>query len=61
MIRVSLAYIKVYLYYIGKPRDSRANQMAEEYVRRTTRYLHCEMREIPPGPFSTRGSAIPRA
>ena len=46
-----IAYIKVYLYYIGKPRDSRANQMAEEYVRRTTRYLHCEMREIRPDRF----------
>ncbi|MGO9094694.1 MAG: 23S rRNA (pseudouridine(1915)-N(3))-methyltransferase RlmH [Bryobacteraceae bacterium] len=46
-----MAVIKVYLYYVGKPRDPRANQMAEEYVQRTARYLRCEMREIRPGRF----------
>ncbi|MGE5646461.1 MAG: 23S rRNA (pseudouridine(1915)-N(3))-methyltransferase RlmH [Acidobacteriota bacterium] len=43
--------MKLYLYYIGKPRDARANGMAEEYVKRTNRYLACEMREIRPGRF----------
>jgi len=43
--------LKVYLYYIGKPRDAQANAMAQEYVKRTTRYLPCEMREIRPGRF----------
>jgi 23S rRNA (pseudouridine1915-N3)-methyltransferase len=43
--------VKSYIYYIGKPRDPHSNSMAEEYVKRTTRYLPCEMREIRPGRF----------
>src|SRR5271157_1604627 len=43
--------VKVSIYYIGKPRDASANAMAEEYVKRTSRYLPCEMREIRPGRF----------
>ncbi len=43
--------MKVFIYYIGKPRDPSANAMAEEYVKRTTRYAKCEMREIHPGRF----------
>ena len=46
-----MVLIKVHLYYLGKPRDPRANQMADEYLQRTSRYLHCEMREIRPGRF----------
>ncbi len=46
-----MAFIKIHLYYIGKPRDPSANRMAEEYIKRTTRYLNCEMREIRPGRF----------
>ena len=38
--------MKIFLYYIGKPRDTHANAMAEEYVKRTGRYARCEMREI---------------
>jgi 23S rRNA (pseudouridine1915-N3)-methyltransferase len=41
----------VRIYFVGKPRDARANAMAEEYVKRTTRYLPCEMREINPARF----------
>ena len=40
--------MKVYLYYIGKPRDAHANKMAEEYIKRAARYARCEMREIKP-------------
>lgn len=43
--------MKTYVYYIGKPRDTNANGMAEEYVKRTTRYLPCEMREVRPDRF----------
>ena len=43
--------MKIFLYYTGKPRDARANGMAEEYMRRAGRYLPCEMREIRPGRF----------
>ena len=40
--------MKVFLYYIGKARDTHANAMAEEYIKRTTRFAKCEMREIHP-------------
>jgi len=38
--------LKLYLYFIGKPRDAQANRMAEEYIQRSSRYIRCEMREI---------------
>ena len=47
--------MKVYLYYIGKARDAAANGLAEEYIRRCSRYLRCEMREIQPGRFDLFG------
>jgi 23S rRNA (pseudouridine1915-N3)-methyltransferase len=40
--------VKIYLYYVGKARDHNANGIAEEYIRRLTRYTRCEMREIQP-------------
>jgi 23S rRNA (pseudouridine1915-N3)-methyltransferase len=43
--------VKIFLYYIGKARDAHANAMAEEYIKRSTRYAKCEMREIHPGRF----------
>ena len=43
--------MKIWLYYIGKARDAHANAMAEEYVKRSTRFAPCEMREIRPGKF----------
>ena len=43
--------MKVFLYFIGKPRDRRANELAAEFVKRTTRYACCEMREINPRRF----------
>ena len=43
--------MKVVLYFIGKPRDRHANAMAEEWIKRSTRYSRCEMREIHPGRF----------
>ena len=43
--------MRIYLYYIGKPRDASANAMAEEYVRRCSRFGRCEMREIRPERF----------
>ena len=43
--------MKIFLYYIGKARDTHANAMAEEYIKRSTRYATCEMREIHPGRF----------
>ena len=43
--------MKIFLYYIGKPRDPHANAMAEEYIKRSGRFATCEMREIDPRRF----------
>jgi 23S rRNA (pseudouridine1915-N3)-methyltransferase len=43
--------VKLLLYYIGKARDAHANAMAEEYIKRSTRFAKCEMREIHPRRF----------
>ena len=43
--------MKIFLYYIGKPRDEHANAMAEEYIKRSTRFAKCEMRELNPRKF----------
>ena len=47
--------MKIFLYYIGKPRDAHANAIATEFVKRSTRYASCEMREIQPGRFDLFG------
>jgi len=41
--------VKVFLYYIGKPKDPHANAMAEDYIRRADRYCTSSMQEIRPG------------
>ena len=43
--------MKIFLYYIGKPRDPNANALADEYIKRSTRYVRAEMREIQPARF----------
>jgi 23S rRNA (pseudouridine1915-N3)-methyltransferase len=43
--------VKLFLYYIGKPRDPAANQIAQDFVKRSTHYAACEMREIRPDRF----------
>lgn len=40
--------MKVFVYFIGKPRDAHANAIAEEFLKRTSRYAKAEMREIDP-------------
>ena len=40
--------MKIYLYFIGKPKDAHANALAEDYIARTARYCATEMREIRP-------------
>jgi 23S rRNA (pseudouridine1915-N3)-methyltransferase len=40
--------VKVFLYYIGKPRDPHANAIAADFVARASRFAACEMREIRP-------------
>jgi 23S rRNA (pseudouridine1915-N3)-methyltransferase len=38
--------VKVFLYFIGKPKDAHANAIAEDFLGRSVRYAPCEMREI---------------
>jgi 23S rRNA (pseudouridine1915-N3)-methyltransferase len=38
--------MKVYVYFIGKPRDEHSNAIAEEFMKRSGRYSTCGMREI---------------
>lgn len=45
------ASLKLFLYYIGKPRDQHANAIAAEFMKRSSRYADCEMREIVPRRF----------
>lgn len=40
--------VKLWLLYVGRARDAHLNAVAEEYIRRSSRYLQCEMREIDP-------------
>ena len=40
--------MKVFLYYIGKPRDPHANAIAADFMTRAGHYATCEMREIRP-------------
>jgi 23S rRNA (pseudouridine1915-N3)-methyltransferase len=43
--------VKIYLYFIGKPKDGHANAVAEDFLGRAGRYCACEMREIRPERF----------
>ncbi|HVT92474.1 MAG TPA: 23S rRNA (pseudouridine(1915)-N(3))-methyltransferase RlmH [Bryobacteraceae bacterium] len=43
--------MKIFLYYVGKPKNAHANAMAEDYVKRITHFARCEMREITPRRF----------
>ena len=38
--------MKVFVYFVGKPKDAHANAIAAEYVKRTSRYTPCQMAEI---------------
>ncbi|HXS98265.1 MAG TPA: 23S rRNA (pseudouridine(1915)-N(3))-methyltransferase RlmH [Candidatus Limnocylindrales bacterium] len=40
--------MKIFLYFIGKPKDANANGLAEDFLGRAARYCACEMREIRP-------------
>lgn len=40
--------VKLWLLYVGRARDAHLNAAAEEYIRRSSRYMQCEMREIDP-------------
>jgi 23S rRNA (pseudouridine1915-N3)-methyltransferase len=40
--------VKIYLYFIGKPKDPHANAVADDFLSRAARYCATEMREIRP-------------
>lgn len=43
--------MKIYIYFIGRPRDEHANAIAQEFLKRTSRWASCETREIEPSRF----------
>ena len=40
--------MKIFLYFIGKPKDPHANAIARGFLGRAARYCQAEMREIRP-------------
>ena len=40
--------MKIFLYFIGKPKDPHSNAIARDFLERANRYSPCEMREIRP-------------
>lgn len=40
--------MRIFLYYVGKPRDPHANALAQEFIKRIQRYARCQMSEIKP-------------
>jgi 23S rRNA (pseudouridine1915-N3)-methyltransferase len=43
--------MKIWVYFIGKARDAASNAIAAEFLKRTSRYAVCDMREIHPDRF----------
>ncbi len=41
--------MKIYLYYIGRPKDPHTNAVAADFLARAGHFTACEMREIQPG------------
>lgn len=46
--RRNSARVKIFLFFIGKPKDPHANAIAQDFLSRAARYAACEMREIRP-------------
>jgi 23S rRNA (pseudouridine1915-N3)-methyltransferase len=40
--------VKIFLYFIGRPKDPHTSAVAEDFLGRAARYAPCEMREIRP-------------
>ncbi len=47
--------MKIFIYFVGKPRDAHSNAIAAEFLKRSSRYANCEMREIVPHRFDLFG------
>jgi 23S rRNA (pseudouridine1915-N3)-methyltransferase len=41
----------LHLLFVGRPRDAHANALAQEYIKRSSRFLACRMAEIDPRRF----------
>jgi 23S rRNA (pseudouridine1915-N3)-methyltransferase len=41
--------LKIFVYFIGKPKDPHTNAVAADFLARAGRFSPCEMREIRPG------------
>jgi 23S rRNA (pseudouridine1915-N3)-methyltransferase len=48
---VGILDVKIFLYFIGRPKDAHANAIAEEFIGRASHFAACEMREINPAKF----------
>ena len=51
--------MKIFLYFIGKPKDPHANAIADDFIGRAARYCPAEMREIRPDRVGPLGASIP--
>ena len=40
--------MRLFVYYVGKARDEHANSIAAEFLKRTSRWAKCDMREVNP-------------
>jgi len=43
--------VKIFVYFIGRPKDNHANAIATDFIERAARFTACEMREINPAKF----------
>jgi 23S rRNA (pseudouridine1915-N3)-methyltransferase len=46
--------VKVFLYYVGKPKDPQANALAADYIKRADRFAPTQMSEIRPDRIDLR-------
>jgi 23S rRNA (pseudouridine1915-N3)-methyltransferase len=51
LVNLQPAGVKIYLYFIGRPKDAHTNAIAADFVSRASHYAHTEMREIRPDRF----------
>jgi 23S rRNA (pseudouridine1915-N3)-methyltransferase len=43
--------MKTFLYFIGRPKDTHANAVAEDFIGRAARFSPCAMQEVDPARF----------
>jgi 23S rRNA (pseudouridine1915-N3)-methyltransferase len=48
---VGILDVKIFVYFIGRPKDPHANAIAGDFIARAARFASCEMREINPAKF----------